>query len=373
MKYDIESNVLNKKNTPYFHIKNNVGNNQKILDVGCATGYVGDLLSSNFQNIELIGIDNSKKSLNKAKEKNIYLKLILMDLNDFSTELDDYINYFDIIIITDVLEHLIDPMLTLKRLSKYLKKEGKILVDVPNIAHGSIKYNLLINNFNYNPVGLLDETHLRFFTPSSFIKKLSENSFWIENIEYIFKNPTFDTYQSVDLLKYTEHVIQFIEQDIISYIFQIFVVISNSDFNKTEVEKHNFNIGYSSEKLNKNVNDFISNFPNESMILIEDLTNKLKDDIYKKHSRILELNEIIVRKEENIKSKQSIIDSLNSHINENRYKLNENKNKLNKNKSKLKKQHDKIQKQREIIHSYQNSNSWKITKPLRIIYNWIKK
>ena len=77
-------------------------------------------------------------------------------------------------------------MEVLRKLSKFLKTDGKFLIDIPNIAHSTIKYNLLINNFNYTPLGLLDETHIHFFTPNSIINELSQNHFLIQEIEYIF-------------------------------------------------------------------------------------------------------------------------------------------------------------------------------------------
>ena len=80
-----------------------------------------------------------------------------------TNELDQYTSYFDRIILADVLEHLVDPMEVLRKLSKLLKNDGKFLIDIPNIAHSSIKYNLLKNNFNYTPMGLLDKTHIQIF------------------------------------------------------------------------------------------------------------------------------------------------------------------------------------------------------------------
>jgi len=73
---------------------------------------------------------------------------------------------FDVILFADVLEHLTYPQEVLKRAKNLLKPEGSVLISLPNIAHNDILYNLYGNRFTYTPTGLLDDTHLRFFTYS---------------------------------------------------------------------------------------------------------------------------------------------------------------------------------------------------------------
>lgn len=71
---------------------------------------------------------------------------------------------FDYILFADVLEHLYSPKDILKQATQLLKADGRVLVSVPNIAHSSIIINLIQNKFEYQKVGLLDDTHIRFFT-----------------------------------------------------------------------------------------------------------------------------------------------------------------------------------------------------------------
>lgn len=74
---------------------------------------------------------------------------------------------FDHIIFADVLEHVNDPWTTLKRAATLLTDNGTILISVPNVSHNSVIIDLMNDKFEYRPTGLLDNTHIRFFTNTS--------------------------------------------------------------------------------------------------------------------------------------------------------------------------------------------------------------
>ena len=80
---------------------------------------------------------------------------------------------YDAIIFTDVLEHLHDPQQTLKECRLFLKEDGCVLCSIPNIAHSSIILSLFSGRFNYTKTGLLDQTHIHFFTEESFLDMIS--------------------------------------------------------------------------------------------------------------------------------------------------------------------------------------------------------
>lgn len=83
-------------------------------------------------------------------------------------------NRYDYIIILDVLEHIKNPLEVLKKLSQLLAAEGMILLSIPNIAHNSVILHLLQNKFEYTSVGLLDNTHVHFYTYQSIKSLLKE-------------------------------------------------------------------------------------------------------------------------------------------------------------------------------------------------------
>jgi len=88
-----------------------------------------------------------------------------------------YNNFFDVIILGDVLEHLIDPWTTLKKLKLYLKDDGIIVASIPNfLYYTNLRTILLDADFKYEDSGILDKTHLRFFTKKNIINLFQENS-----------------------------------------------------------------------------------------------------------------------------------------------------------------------------------------------------
>ncbi len=95
-----------------------------------------------------------------------------IDNLDLEAELGD--DRFDVIVAADVLEHLRDPLRALVRLRDFLKPDGYFVISIPNVAHGSVRLALLAGHFDYSEIGLLDSTHLRFFTRETFERLLDE-------------------------------------------------------------------------------------------------------------------------------------------------------------------------------------------------------
>ena len=348
MVYDIQMDKI-YENTPYWYVTENILNNQKVLDVGCATGYLGEYLKNNFD-VTIVGIDYQDYHLEKARERDVYSDLIKLDLNSFKDELNEYTSYFDRIILCDVLEHLNNPMEVLGKLSKFLKSDGKFLIDIPNIAHASIKYNLLTNNFNYTPMGLLDETHIRFFTLNSIINGLSQNKFLIDKVEYIFLGPGQGNDQYVDYGKYPKEIINYIENDVESIIYQIFIVFEKSNLDMESIVNHNLTFKELKDDLIIEKEKYCSLNNNPIKTLEETIQEKdneisnLKENLQEKEGHIQELKTNILEKEEHI-----IV--LSEEI-----------------KAKI----VKIKSLSRIIDEMRNSRSWRITKPIRSFVNFLR-
>lgn len=145
------------------------------LDVGCAGGLLGMNLIQSKKNI-VDGIDNYLPSLIKAKNRG-YRNTYKMDLNNLRENSNKLKNMYDVIILADVLEHLIDPAKTLKALKHFLKKDGVFVISLPNI--GFILYRLkhLIGRWDYESGGVMDKTHLRFFTLKTAREIVEQNLF----------------------------------------------------------------------------------------------------------------------------------------------------------------------------------------------------
>jgi 2-polyprenyl-3-methyl-5-hydroxy-6-metoxy-1,4-benzoquinol methylase len=139
-------------------IINNIGKNKKVLDIGCNDGYIGK--DSDTTNT-FYGLDYLQESVNKAKE--VYKDAMLYDLNNLK-ELS-WNKKFDTLIFADVLEHVLYPEEALDFfVNNYLKKGGRVIISLPNIANWQIRLNLLLGRFNYTETGIMDKTHLHFYT-----------------------------------------------------------------------------------------------------------------------------------------------------------------------------------------------------------------
>lgn len=129
-----------------------------LLDIGCGTGKLGKVLKQKGRTI--YGIESFEDAAKEAEQE---LDHVLCG-NIEQLALPYQHEQFDCIIFGDVLEHLLDPWAVLKKVKPFLKKEGAILSSIPNIGHISTVLELLAGRFTYTDAGLMDQTHLRFFT-----------------------------------------------------------------------------------------------------------------------------------------------------------------------------------------------------------------
>lgn|GEM_PF-2116353 len=146
-----------------------------VLDVGCAQGNLGQVLLAFEKKCVLYGIEIDSDAAAIAKSSGNYADVFVFDISSADTNAEKErfsakVGVFDVIVIADILEHLPLPTYTLLWLSGYVKESGHMLVSVPNIANADIGLHLLNGLFNYTHVGILDNTHLKFFTRRSFLE-----------------------------------------------------------------------------------------------------------------------------------------------------------------------------------------------------------
>ncbi|WP_425060457.1 hypothetical protein SCACP_11710 [Sporomusa carbonis] len=149
-----------------------------VLDVGCACGGTLLQIKNLYNNAEIFGIEINENAAVIAK---LFADVIAADIE--KTPLPYPNEYFDYIILADVLEHLLDPWKTLENLKSYLKSDGKILASIPNVMHFNVLRNLLQGNWTYEDAGILDRTHVRFFTLNEIDKMLKSAGY--EACEYL--------------------------------------------------------------------------------------------------------------------------------------------------------------------------------------------
>ena len=141
----------------------------RILDVGTASGYLGKVWSAAGHSVT--GIEYDAAAAEKAR--GYYAAFQVADIENFEFP---WRREFDYIVFADVLEHLRDPAAVLERCIPALKDSGKLIISVPNIANWIVRLSLLFGKFDYMDRGILDRTHLRFFTMNSLNQLMREVS-----------------------------------------------------------------------------------------------------------------------------------------------------------------------------------------------------
>ncbi len=135
--------------------------------MGAAEGYLAEILTR--RGFEVTCLERDPGLAAAAADK--CRRVVVADLERELPPLD---GPFDVIICGDILEHLSDPARVLASLTHSLSADGLIIVSVPNVAHLWIRLRLLFGHFDYADRGILDRTHLRFFTRKSFLRFLAE-------------------------------------------------------------------------------------------------------------------------------------------------------------------------------------------------------
>lgn len=152
-----------------------LGEGRRVLDIGCARGHLlGDLAIQGWKGI---GIDTDAADVATC----IARGLVAVEL-DITTGLPASLGSFDLVVLADVLEHLPDPLRVLRSVHSLLNPGARIVVSVPNVAHLSVRAQLLFGRFRYSTRGILDRTHLRFFTRRTVMELLTDSNFRIHEI-----------------------------------------------------------------------------------------------------------------------------------------------------------------------------------------------
>jgi len=131
----------------------------------------------------LIGIEIYQPAAQKALE--YYDRVFVGDIETLNLT---YQSYFDYVICGDILEHLIDPWLVVQKIHIWLKTQGLVITSIPNIRYWQFLIDLIFKGkWEYQAEGLLDQTHLRFFTRKAACQLFTENSFQIMHQKMLVK------------------------------------------------------------------------------------------------------------------------------------------------------------------------------------------
>jgi 2-polyprenyl-3-methyl-5-hydroxy-6-metoxy-1,4-benzoquinol methylase len=172
---------LDNENDPHTRLVLMTPEGSRVLDVGCSRGDMAAALKE--RGCRVTGVEMDPGAASVAEE--ICERVIVGDLDLLELPALLGTEKFDVVLFGDVLEHLKYPQRVLDMARQVLTDDGFIGVSVPNVAHGSIRLMLLKGEFTYEDVGILDDTHLRFYTRKSICDLLEGSGYLVDSVDWI--------------------------------------------------------------------------------------------------------------------------------------------------------------------------------------------
>ena len=154
-------------------------NARRLLDVGCGSGDTSRAAKDRLGLQEAVGIELFESAASAARVK--LDRVIVGDIEELELDFSD--GYFDCILCADVLEHTKDPWLNLRKIRQFLADDGVLIVSLPNLRHIVPVLKIIFDRLEYEESGILDKTHLRFFSLHTMRNMFRETGFTIQQIE----------------------------------------------------------------------------------------------------------------------------------------------------------------------------------------------
>lgn len=154
---------------------------ENILEIGCGSGSFGRLVKNN-RDVKYVGVELVESVAEQARS---YLDEVIV-CNIESSPLSFPQGSFDCLICNDVLEHLVDPWRVLKQLVGYVRPGGYVVLSLPNVRFSEVVKDLVVRKkWEYRDQGVLDRTHLRFFTETSIVELCESAGLSVKTIKGI--------------------------------------------------------------------------------------------------------------------------------------------------------------------------------------------
>lgn len=151
---------------------------RRVLELGCANGRLGQRFKELHPGVTWWGVDIAQEAVTAASAHLDRVFKLNLDTDDLAV----LEGGFDVIVIGDLLEHLHDPVKTLEKLYDLSAPGAQIVCCLPNMAHLSVIERLVAGDISYDQMGLLDQTHTRFFSPSSAFKTFLDGG-WLPHLQ----------------------------------------------------------------------------------------------------------------------------------------------------------------------------------------------
>lgn len=176
---------LSQTNTSLVRQLDLIPEGSSVLELGCSAGHMTRVLAS--RNCRIVGVEFDPEAAAIAAK--FTDRMVVGDLETLSLVEVAQGAQFDVLLAGDVLEHLRNPEAVLRNARAVLAPGGRLIGSVPNVAHGSVRLALLAGHWRYRPTGILDATHLRFFTRWSTLQMLRRAGYDLISMQDLQAHP----------------------------------------------------------------------------------------------------------------------------------------------------------------------------------------
>jgi methionine biosynthesis protein MetW len=169
--YERDAVDLSNERSSWTHVARQVGREKDVLDLGCWDGLLLSTLRDR-ASCRGTGVERDPGAAARARARGVAVVAADLDVPGWSAGLAG--RRVGVVVLADVLEHVRDPVAVLREaVERCLDGDGVLVLSVPNVAHGSVRLGLLLGSFERPEEGLLDRTHLHFWTRRTFHEVLA--------------------------------------------------------------------------------------------------------------------------------------------------------------------------------------------------------
>lgn len=215
--------ILNDDANPLRRICELIPPGSRVLDVGAGNGLLAVVMKALAKKVVMDGIepDPHAACIAQTHYRSFWTGYVQDHTEMIRQECYDYI------VMADVLEHFSDPLSFLQQLVSWIPPETRIILSIPNVAFGAVRLDLLKGNFRYVDSGILEKTHLRFFTLETLQQLVSNAGLTLEKL-YFLQRDFFggDIQQTIDDIGYA--AVHRLVKDETASTYQFLVVLSQS-------------------------------------------------------------------------------------------------------------------------------------------------